>query len=174
MTQIDNLPGDLAGKWTDSTIDIQIDEPYAAQVDAALLEAAASATLALLKAAPAALTLVVTDDMALHTLNRNYRGIDAPTDVLSFAAHDDADAAVDLVIPPELAAEMAAYLGDVVIALPYAARQAAHYGNSLADELGLLTTACSTCLAMTMLRRRKMTPCGPFKLPCCKRWAPAH
>ena len=89
---------------------------------------------------------MVTNDSAVQTLNRTYRGIDAPTDVLSFAAHDEDDEEeagdadrVHLVTPAELADELAAYLGDIVIALPYATRQAAHYGNSVDNELLLLT-----------------------------------
>lgn len=123
------------------TIDLQIDDAFAEQVDAAALERVALATLAQVGAASAALTVVVTDDEAVQTLNRDYRGVDAPTDVLSFATHGDAGNGEDamLAIPPELAAELAAYLGDIVIAAPYAERQAAHYGNSLIDELRLLT-----------------------------------
>jgi probable rRNA maturation factor len=41
-------------------------------------------------------------------------------------------------LPPELAAEMDRHLGDVVIAYPYAERQAQRFGNSLAAELRLL------------------------------------
>ena len=123
----------------DHAIEIHIDEPYAEQVDSDALQAAALATLARLDAPPASLTLVITDDDAVQAPNREYRGIDAPTDVLSFAAHDASGDAMTLAIPPELSAELAAYLGDIIIALPYAERQAAHYGNSLADELRLLT-----------------------------------
>ena len=123
----------------DHAIEIQIDEPYVEQVDGDALQTVALATLARLGAPPASLTLVITDDDAVQALNREYRGIDAPTDVLSFAAHDASADAMTLAIPLELSAELAAYLGDIIIALPYAERQAAHYGNSLGDELRLLT-----------------------------------
>jgi probable rRNA maturation factor len=80
------------------------------------------------------------DDAYMRSLNQTYRGIDAPTDVLSFANHDAAPAgAPDLALPPELAAEMAAYLGELFIAYPYTAAQAARYAVSVADELCLLT-----------------------------------
>ena len=121
------------------TIEIQIDEEYTSQVDAAALVATAEAGLTALTAPAASLTIVVTDDDQVQALNRDYRGVDTPTDVLSFAAQDTQEAAVKLVIPAELAATVAAYLGDIVIALPYAERQAARFGNSLADELRLLT-----------------------------------
>lgn len=41
-------------------------------------------------------------------------------------------------MPPDLAAELEETLGDLIIAYPYAARQAARYGHSLAAELQLL------------------------------------
>lgn len=134
-------------------VEVQIDELYLPLVNPDILETVARRTLARHCPAPAALTVVVTSDIAVQTLNRTYRGIDAPTDVLSFAAHDAGDESdeegdagdagdagrVHLVTPAELADELAAYLGDIVIALPYATRQAAHYGNSVDDELRLLT-----------------------------------
>ena len=128
-------------------VEVQIDELYLPLVDPDILETAARRTLARHCPAPAALTVVVTSDIAVQTLNHTYRGIDAPTDVLSFAAHDADDESdeeseagrVHLVTPAELADELAAYLGDIVIALPYATRQAAHYGNSVDNELRLLT-----------------------------------
>jgi probable rRNA maturation factor len=131
-------PNDRASD-ADHGIEIQIDELYTTLVNPAALETAALATLTRCGAPPAALTIVITDDDAVQALNRDYRGIDAPTDVLSFAAHDASDAGMALVTPPELADELAAYLGDIIIALPYATRQAVHYGNSLDDELRLLT-----------------------------------
>lgn len=123
----------------DYGVEIQIDEVYAAQVDAAALTATALATLSAVAARAATLTIVVTGDAEMQTLNRDYRGVDAPTDVLSFAAHDESETAQDLVVPTELSDEVAAYLGDIIIALPYAERQATRFGNSLADELRLLT-----------------------------------
>lgn len=121
-------------------IDIQIDESYAESVDATNLNAVVAHLLTTADRADATLTLVVTSDEAVQTLNRDYRGVDAPTDVLSFAAQEAAPAAPPLAnLPPELAAELDSYLGDVIIAYPYAERQAAHYQNSVQAELRLLT-----------------------------------
>jgi len=121
------------------TVDVQVDEAFAEYVDAHDLAVVAAATLHHAGVDRAALTVVVTDDDALQTLNRDYRRVDAPTDVLSFSAQEAADTDPQLVLPPELAAEMGQYLGDIVIAFPYAARQAAHFANSVAAELRLLT-----------------------------------
>lgn len=75
-------------------------------------------------------SLVLTGDERLHELNRRYRGIDAPTDVLSFRTDDDAGGPID--------GEDGPYLGDVIISVAYATRSAAHQGRGRDDELALL------------------------------------
>ena len=72
------------------------------------------------------LTIVLTDDEQLQDLNRDYRDIDAPTDVLSFPA-SEAD--------PETGAR---YLGDILISVQRAEEQAAAAGHPLEAELQLL------------------------------------
>jgi probable rRNA maturation factor len=94
---------------------------------AALLEAAANRTL--LRAYPggaADVTIVLTDDEQVRALNRQYLGIDAPTDVLSFPTDE---------IDPD-SGEL--YLGDVIISYPQAAAQAEAAGHSVEAELQLL------------------------------------
>lgn len=120
-------------------IDIQVDEEFAGLLDEQNLIAAISEVLHQAGKATAALTVVITDDDYVRELNRDYRGVDAPTDVLSFGSEAAEETSVPaLAVPPELAAELADYLGDLVIAYPYAVRQAAHYQNSVAAELRLL------------------------------------
>jgi probable rRNA maturation factor len=65
-------------------------------------------------------TVAVVPDARIRELNHRYRGKDAPTDVLSFPAGE------------------AAYLGDVVIALGVARRQAAAAGHTLGTEFRVL------------------------------------
>ena len=96
----------------------------------ALLKTAVSTTLSHENVtSPATLSLVLTDDAQLQQLNLDYRGIDAPTDVLSFA--------VDPNLPSLPGA--APYLGDIIISIPYATRQANQEGHAVNDELQLLT-----------------------------------
>jgi len=80
------------------------------------------------------ISLVLTDDAGIAAVNRNYRGIDAPTDVLSFPQHEDlmVDA---LPVGPKGAPLM---LGDIVVSLPRADEQARTYGHARARELGFL------------------------------------
>ena len=76
----------------------------------------------------------VTND-EIHALNREYRGIDSPTDVLSFECdgYEDEESTI-------IAEGMAFELGDIVIAPDIAQKQAPDYGLTFADELSLLTT----------------------------------
>ncbi len=76
--------------------------------------------------AAAEISLLLTDDAAIQELNRDYRGKDAPTDVLSFPMNEGEDALL-----PE---EGNLLLGDIVISLEKAAAQAELYGHSLERE----------------------------------------
>lgn len=75
----------------------------------------------------AGLSIVVTDDETVRQLNRQYRQIDAPTDVLSFPAGEAG-------VPP---GDEPPYLGDLILALPTIQRQAEREGHSVSDELTL-------------------------------------
>jgi probable rRNA maturation factor len=120
-------------------IEVQADEAYAAAVDAGDLMRAAAQTLRLAGRLSGGLTIVITGDEEVRDLNRTYRQIDAPTDVLSFSEQESAgEDGPALALPPELAEEMGAYLGDIVIAYPYTERQAAAFANPLRSELRLL------------------------------------
>ncbi len=118
-------------------IEIQIDDAYSTLVDGENLRAVAVATLTANDVEEAELTLVVTSDDAVQQLNRDYRGIDAPTDVLSFAAQEGDDEHA-LELPPELSAELDCYLGDIIIAYPYTVHQAESFGSTPAAELRLM------------------------------------
>ncbi|MCX7707760.1 MAG: rRNA maturation RNase YbeY [Anaerolineae bacterium] len=117
---------------------VQIEAAAADDVDAADLARAILATLRAEGRAEGEVTLVVTDDDAVAELNRTYLGVDGPTDVLSFPTQGPPLEAVGAETAFVAAPEMADYLGDIVIALPYTRRQAAALGRSLRDELRLL------------------------------------
>jgi len=120
-------------------IDWEVDGRFDQSFDPAAITPAIERVLHLHGKSQASLTIAVTDDQTIQQLNQEYRGVDAPTDVLSFAQTADEPAeGPALVLPLELAADYAYYLGDIVIAFPYAERQALHYHNSVAAELRLL------------------------------------
>jgi len=72
------------------------------------------------------ITIVLTDDAQLHELNRDYLGVDAPTDVLSFPASE---------LDPETGST---YLGDILISIPRAVQQAQAAGHPIEAEVQLL------------------------------------
>lgn len=109
-------------------IEILTDLPETPEMLERVLTAAAEATLAY-EGAAGDITISVVDDEEIHRMNREYRGVDRPTDVLSFpAAEGDAFPAI-----PD------AFLGDIAISLPRAEMQAEEYGHSLLRELTFLT-----------------------------------
>jgi probable rRNA maturation factor len=116
-------------------VDVQIDPRYEAEADAALIERAVQTVLESEGVAgPVEVSVLVTDDAQLHELNRDYRGVDAPTDVLSFGAEDDADDGPAFVRPPDAPR----YLGDIALSYERVVSQAAEYGHSRERELAFL------------------------------------
>lgn len=105
------------------TIDLELEQLLTALVDSVLVQEGYHAG--------AEVSLVLVDDQYIHQLNLQYRGIDAPTDVLSFALEDGVPMAT---IPGE---ELV--LGDVVVSLPTAWHQAADYGHDFRREVAYLT-----------------------------------
>ncbi|SMF08272.1 rRNA maturation RNase YbeY [Paenibacillus barengoltzii] len=86
-----------------------------------------------------ALTFV--DDEAIHELNRDYRGIDRPTDVLSFAMNESLEEEPEIVYELEEDEElddMTDMLGDIIISVERAKAQSEEYGHSLEREIGFL------------------------------------
>jgi len=117
-------------------IDIQIDDRFINEVDASLIEQAVIAALAVEGVSGSIeISVLVADDAALHALNRDYRGVDAPTDVLSFGDDDAEPAEARFVRPPDAPR----YLGDLAISYERVVAQAAEYGHSRARELAYLT-----------------------------------
>ncbi len=83
--------------------------------------------LAALDETRAELTVSLVDDQEMHRLNHDFRGIDRPTDVLAYAMREGVRAPGD-----------AAVLGDVVISMETAARQARRRGVATAAEVRTL------------------------------------
>lgn len=82
------------------------------------------------------ISLRLTDDTEIQSINGYYRNKNQPTDVLAFAALE-----VDSPpLPPEIQMSMPLYLGDVVISVETAYRQAKSQGHSLETQLAWLAT----------------------------------
>jgi len=71
---------------------------------------------------------IVTDE-EIHVLNRDYRGVDRPTDVLSFALDEGEEE------PEILGSEAEHLLGDIIISAERAAAQAEEFGHGLNREI---------------------------------------
>lgn len=109
-------------------IDVQRAVSVADEVVETLRTAVRAALMHEAVSPPTGLSLVLTDDAQLQQLNRQFRHINAPTDVLSFPT-GSTTVSVPQAVP---------YLGDIIISVPYARRQAEAEGHSLLAELQLL------------------------------------
>jgi probable rRNA maturation factor len=105
-------------------IAVDVTDGVTADVDA--VERDAARVLQAFGLADAELSVLLCDDATIWPLNRDWRGKDRPTDVLAFAQREG----------PEIG--QGDVLGDVVISVDTAARQAAERGHDLAKEVRIL------------------------------------
>jgi probable rRNA maturation factor len=135
-------------------IDISVDEPYQQELSEVWLRTVMEAALVEARpvAEPAQVGLVVTDDKTVQELNRQFRGLDEVTDVLSFSAShsgrwegdpQESDEAspesvdseeLNFVLPPGEPSP----LGEVIISFPQTIRQAQERNGPVEQELALL------------------------------------
>lgn len=109
-------------------------EPETLEIDDVLraeIERAMGLMGELYDAADCEVSINLTDDEHIHELNKKYRGIDRPTDVLSFALRESDE--------PEIIFDadesQADVLGDIVVSVERARSQALEYGHSFRREL---------------------------------------
>jgi probable rRNA maturation factor len=81
----------------------------------------------------AEVSVTFVDNEKIREINRDYRGKDKPTDVISFALEEMGDGEIEIV-----GAEIPPVLGDIIISVPKAREQAEEYGHSFMRELGFL------------------------------------
>lgn len=112
---------------------VSIDQPFSARVDEGWVREVTARTLEMEGVdTPAELGVVITGDDRVHRLNREYRGVDDTTDVLSFALQEDSG--VLFVSPPD----GVLHLGEVIVSYPRAVEQAGEQRHSVERELALL------------------------------------
>ena len=100
---------------------------------AALIKKAAAMALAAEGVdTPCIISVMLTDDAGIHQVNRDFRGVDRPTDVLSFPLGQDGQYDID-------ANNGCKMLGDIVISMEKAVEQAELYGHPLQREVAFLT-----------------------------------
>lgn len=80
------------------------------------------------------LSLSFVDIEEIQSLNKEYRGIDRPTDVISFALNDEVENELEIIGGDDIN-----YIGDIIICIDIAKEQAEEYNHSFERELGFLT-----------------------------------
>lgn len=83
---------------------------------------------------PYEVSIVLTDSEAVQRLNRDYRGVDEPTDVIAFYMQPQREDTSSFVLPPNGITR----LGEIIISYPQAVEQAGEQGHSVDKELALL------------------------------------
>ncbi|MCV4229748.1 rRNA maturation RNase YbeY [Virgibacillus sp. LDC1] len=122
--------------WNNEQEDFQISEELIALLEVILQKAGEAEGVT-----DGEVDLTFVDDEQIHELNREYRGIDRPTDVLSFAMNEITNDELEIIYELEEGEELESVpdvLGDIIISVPRAKLQSEEYGHSLERELGFL------------------------------------
>ena len=116
-------------------IEIFVEEEFRGLVDEGWVGRVAQTVLKAEGVAPPyEVSLVFTDSETVRRLNRDYRGVDEPTDVLAFYMLSQNEADSSFALPPDGVTR----LGEVIISYPQAVEQASEQGHSSERELALL------------------------------------
>jgi probable rRNA maturation factor len=118
-------------------INVLIEEGLEAELDPTWLQGVVEKTLAAENMPPnVEISLVMTDQERIRQLNLEYRGLDQPTDVLSFSMSEvkEGEEPEAFIGPPD----GYVHLGEVIISYPQALSQAQERQHSIRKELGIL------------------------------------
>ncbi len=84
------------------------------------------------------MSITFMDNERIQVINRDYRGKDAPTDVISFAIEEEGEDEMPIFFDDEEITDLPNELGDIMISTQRAQEQAAEYGHSYEREVGFL------------------------------------
>jgi len=132
-TEIDAIENAVRAALDGATRDGALWEEDAVPTDGTLNEGDGASLLSIAPVVEVGVRL--SDDASVRILNRDYRGKDNPTNVLSFAALESADDAADFMMSPD----MPLMLGDIVIARETCEREAVEQNKTLINHLVHLT-----------------------------------
>lgn len=113
-------------EWIQDHPTKKIDESLLKTMEHCLMQAGR-----LTKTEKAEFSVLFTDEQRIQEINRDYRKIDKPTDVISFALNDERELLQDF-------EELAYHLGDILICIDIAEKQAKEYGHSYEREMCFL------------------------------------
>lgn len=120
-------------------VQVDVAKPFAGWVETGWMRRIVEEVLAAERPGePFVVEIVIAGDELLRELNRNFRGIDEATDVLSFSGIEEPvsedKTPVKFVMPPGVPV----HLGEIVISYPRAEAQASQAGHSVEQELATL------------------------------------
>lgn len=82
------------------------------------------------------MSVTLMDNDAIHEINKQYRGVDKETDVISFAIEESDAEELDIILPEEF--DIPKNIGDIMVSMDRVKEQAEYLGHSEDRELGFL------------------------------------
>ena len=84
------------------------------------------------------MSVTLMDSEHIHEINKKYRGVDKPTDVISFAIEEDDPDEVPIILPEDEEFDIPKNIGDIMVSMDKVKEQAEYLGHSEDRELGFL------------------------------------
>ena len=84
------------------------------------------------------MSVTLMDNEHIHEINKKYRGVDKPTDVISFAIEEDDPDEVPIILPEVEEFDIPKNIGDIMVSMDKVKEQAEYLGHSEDRELGFL------------------------------------
>ena len=84
------------------------------------------------------MSVTLMDNEHIHEINKKYRGVDKPTDVISFAIEEDDPDEVPIILPEDEDFDIPKNIGDIMVSMDKVKEQAEYLGHSEDRELGFL------------------------------------
>lgn len=84
------------------------------------------------------MSVTLMDNEHIHEINKKYRGVDKPTDVISFAIEEADPDEVPIILPEDEEFDIPKNIGDIMVSMDKVKEQAEYLGHSEDRELGFL------------------------------------
>ncbi len=84
------------------------------------------------------MSVTLMDNDHIHEINKKYRGVDKPTDVISFAIEEDDPDETPIILPEGEEFDIPKNIGDIMVSMDKVKEQAEYLGHSEERELGFL------------------------------------
>lgn len=84
------------------------------------------------------MSVTLMDNEHIHEINKKYRGVDKPTDVISFAIEEDDPDEVPIILLEDEEFDIPKNIGDIMVSMDKVKEQAEYLGHSEDRELGFL------------------------------------